>query len=213
MTFEVVVFDWDGTLVDSEQHIVSSIEFAASKLGLPELSYDEMKDIIGLGMQEALQKLYPGLDDDGIAALRAHYSSAFFSKQASPASLFSGVKDALEGLRSRKVNMAVATGKSRRGLERALDATQLRPYFDIERCADETRSKPDPLMLQELCEYFSLPPEKMLMVGDTEYDLHMAQNIGMPAVGVSYGVHDVSRLQKYKPLKIVDNLTEVLTLI
>ena len=127
--------------------------------------------------------------------------------------LFDGVLDTLDQLRSSGVKLAVATGKSRNGLDKALEATGLKPYFDIERCADETRSKPDPLMLEQIADHFAVSPTKMFMVGDTEYDLDMAARFGMGSVGVSYGVHDISRLNKHKPLKIVDHISEILALI
>lgn len=211
--YEVVVFDWDGTLVDSEAHIVASIECAAREVGLPALEYDVIKDIIGLGMREALLVLYPGLTDEQIVTLRKHYSHFFFSKDIDQSMLFDGVLETLDHLLASGVKLAVATGKSRNGLDKALEATGLKPYFKIERCADETKSKPHPMMLAEISEYFGLPPAKMFMVGDTEYDLDMAARFGMDSVGVSYGVHDVARLDKHKPLKIVDHISEILALI
>lgn len=211
--YEVVVFDWDGTLVDSEAHIVASIEYAARAVGLPMLSYDVIKDIIGLGMREALLVLYPGLVDEQIVVLRKHYAHFFFSKDIDQTMLFDGVLETLDQLQTSGLKLAVATGKSRNGLDKALEATGLKPYFDIERCADETRSKPDPMMLAQISEYFALPPAKMFLVGDTEYDLEMAARFGMDSVGVSYGVHDVARLNKHKPLRIVGHISEILALI
>ena len=209
MSYKVVVFDWDGTLVDSERHIVSSIEYAADKMSLPERSYDEMKGIIGLGMREALLTLYPELSEDEIKNLRAHYSTQFFSAPTNAAQLFDGVLELLQYLRDKGLKLAVATGKSRNGLEKALDSTTLRPYFDITRCADETRSKPDPLMLVQIADHFEVEPVEMLMVGDTEFDLAMAANLGVPSIAVSHGVHEVERLQLHKPLKVLDHLSEL----
>lgn len=211
--YEVVIFDWDGTLVNSEAHIVASISYAARAAGLPLLEYDVIKDIIGLGMREALLVLYPELSDEQVDILRKHYSHYFFSKDVDQTMLFDGVLDTLEALQSSGVKLAVATGKSRNGLDKALEATGLKPYFDIERCADETRSKPHPMMLAEISEYFALPPAKMFLVGDTEYDLEMAARFGMDSVGVSYGVHDIARLKKHQPLKIIDHMSEILALI
>jgi phosphoglycolate phosphatase len=211
--YEVVVFDWDGTLVNSEAHIVSSIESAAREVGLPTLEYEVIKDIIGLGMREALLVLYPQLTEVQIVELRKHYSHFFFSKDVDRSMLFDGVLETLEKLQSSGLKLAVATGKSRNGLDKALEAMGLKSYFDIERCADETRSKPHPMMLAEISEYFGLPPAKMFLVGDTEYDLEMAARYGMDSVGVSYGVHDVDRLNKHKPLKVVDHISEILVLI
>ena len=211
--YEVVVFDWDGTLVNSEAHIVASIEHAAQSVGLPVLQYEETKDIIGLGMREALLVLYPGLSDAEIVTLRQHYSQFFFSKKVDQSMLFDGVLETLDQLRLSGMKLAVATGKSRNGLDKALESTGLKSYFDIERCADETRSKPDPLMLTQIADHFAVSPNKMFLVGDTEYDLEMAARFGMGSVGVSYGVHEVARLTKHKPLKIVDHISEILALI
>jgi len=213
MKYDVVIFDWDGTLVDSEQHIVASIAQAAKATGLEPLPYEQMKDIIGLGMREALAKLYPGLSSQQVEAMRQHYAGAFFSKEMDRSMLFDGVEETLGSLRRDCFRMAVATGKSRNGLEKALDATALRSYFAQSRCADETRSKPDPAMLQELQKFFDVPVERMLMVGDTEYDLAMAKSMGMPAVGVSYGVHDINRLYQQRPLEIVDQIGDILHLV
>ncbi|MFT7184663.1 MAG: phosphoglycolate phosphatase [Pseudohongiellaceae bacterium] len=211
--YEVVVFDWDGTLVNSEAHIVASIGYAARAACLPALDYDVIKDIIGLGMREALLVLYPELTDEQVVELRQHYSQFFFSKDIDQSILFDGVLATLDQLLASGLKLAVATGKSRNGLDKALEATGLKSYFEIERCADETRSKPHPMMLAEISEHFGLPPAKMFMVGDTEYDLDMAARFGMDSVGVSYGVHDVARLNKHKPLKVVDHISEILALI
>lgn len=129
--YEVVVFDWDGTLVDSEQHIVASIEYAARVVGLPALSYDTIKNIIGLGMKEALLVLYPDLTDEQIKVLRERYAHHFFGKEMDQRMLFDGVLDTLDQLQAAGVKLAVATGKSRHGLDKALQATGLKPYFDI----------------------------------------------------------------------------------
>jgi len=212
MKYKAFIFDWDGTLVDSEAHIVSCLKYAAQQSGLPVLSYDKFKDIIGLGMREALLSLYPALSNNEIEDMRGHYSASFFAETSAPLKLFDGVIDTLKNLQSKGLSLAVATGKSRNGLNKALLSTGLQPFFDIERCADETRSKPHPLMLEEIAEHFSLKPSEMLMIGDTEYDLEMAACFDMDAVGVSYGVHDVSRLMKHKPVKIIDSLSEILTL-
>jgi phosphoglycolate phosphatase len=213
MAYEAVVFDWDGTLVDSEHHIVSSIRHAAKQMQLPELGHDQLKNIIGLGMREALLSLYPGLTEAQILAMRDHYSQYFFSRETDQSTLFEGVVETLEALKVSGVRLAVATGKSRNGLEKALTSTKLRRFFEIERCADETLSKPNPLMLQQISDYFSLPAESMLMVGDTEYDLVMATRQGMDAIAVSYGVHESDRLRKHNPLEIVDHLSEIISFI
>lgn len=209
MSVEVLVFDWDGTLVDSEAHIVDSITQAAQAMKLEPLSYDRKKSIIGLGMREALNVLYPGLSEKDIDTMRQHYSGYFFKRGTSEHDLFPNVVDTLSQLKAQGYRLAVATGKSRNGLSKALVSTGLNVYFEIERCADETASKPHPLMLQQIAEHFAVAPERMLMVGDTSYDLEMAAAFGMPSVGVSYGVHDVSLLRQYKPVAIIDCISQL----
>jgi len=207
--YDICVFDWDGTLVDSERHIVDSLTYAADKLSLPPLSYDAKKDIIGLSMQKALETLYPSLSSSGIEEMRTYYGEFFFSVPQDASSLFDGVVNTLTYLRDSGLKLAVATGKSRRGLDKALISSGLKSFFDIERCADETKSKPDPLMLIEIARYYNADPDSMLMVGDTEFDLEMARSFGMDSIGVSYGVHDVKRLALHKPIAIIDSFAEL----
>ncbi len=212
MSFPVVVFDWDGTLVDSEQHIVNSLAYAARQLSLPELSHEQLKSIIGLGLREAVHALYAELADGTFEDYRRHYAEHYFSKPTDARHLFCGVVDTLSALRERGVHLAVATGKSRNGLDKALAATGLASHFVVTRCADETRSKPHPLMLEQIAQYLRVAPQQMLMVGDSSYDLEMAQRFGAAAIGVSYGVHAPEHLQRYAPLRIVDRLAEILEL-
>ncbi|KZY33957.1 MULTISPECIES: HAD-IA family hydrolase [unclassified Oleiphilus] len=212
MKYPVYIFDWDGTLVDSEQHIVASLEYAANKLSLPDLGHDAYKNIIGLGMVEALQSLYPSLSDKDVENMRQSYAEFFFRREMTQENLFDGVIETLEALKAGGLSLAVATGKSRNGLNLALKATGLGHYFDIERCADETRSKPHPMMLEEICSYYGVPAKECVMVGDTEYDLKMASNFGMDAIGVSYGVHEVSRLSVHEPKAIIDHFSELIKL-
>ncbi len=213
MTYKVVVFDWDGTLVDSESHIVACISYAAEQLGLPSLSYDAKKNIIGLGMREALHSLYPELDESGIVKMREYYSSHFFAHSTTALDLFPGVCDTLETLKVRGIKLAVATGKSRNGLSKALVSSGLGGFFDIERCADETLSKPNPLMLREISDFYQRDASEMLMVGDTTYDMEMAARFGMPSVGVSYGVHEVADLIAHAPVKVIDALPDLLAMV
>lgn len=207
--YALCVFDWDGTLVDSERHIVESLSYAASKLKLPELSYSAKKDIIGLSMQKALATLYPSLSDADINKMRTYYGEYFFSVPQDASTLFKMCIETLTDLRDAGVLLAVATGKSRHGLDKALSSTGLKKFFEIERCADETLSKPDPLMLKEISQYLNVGHESMLMIGDTEFDLEMAGNFGVDSLGVSYGVHDQERLNKHKPIAIIDCLSEI----
>lgn len=210
MRVKVVVFDWDGTLIDSEQHIVSCIAHAATVVGLPELTYDRMKSIIGLGMKEALMDLYPAITESQVQSLREHYSARFHDDASAGLELFPGVEETLNSLKEKGIRLAVATGKSRRGLEIAKKTSGLGDFFEIERCADETKSKPHPQMLHELIDYFGVSAQEMVMVGDTSFDMEMASRASMPAVGVSYGVHHSTDLQNWKPQVIVDQMPELL---
>jgi phosphoglycolate phosphatase len=204
-----VIFDWDGTLIDSVEHIASSLQQAATELGFPEREYEAYRDIIGLGMVEALQKLYPGLTEQEIVRIREGYARYFFAKETTPQHVFEGMDKVLSDLRATQRSCAVATGKSRRGLSGALLSSGLGDYFAITRCADETRSKPDPAMLVEILEFHGLQPEHAVMIGDTRYDMEMAQRIGMPAIGVEWGVHDRDVLGQYAPRAIVDRVADL----
>lgn len=208
--YPVCIFDWDGTLVNSEKHIVESLSYAAERMNLPKLAYAQLKDIIGLSMHKALAMLYPGLSDADIEGMRRHYGEHFFSVPQDTSTLFAHVLETLTRLQDAGVRLAVATGKSRHGLDKALVSTGLKAFFEIERCADETCSKPDPQMLLEIAAHFELPASAMLMIGDTEYDLEMAKRFGMDSLGVSYGVHDRERLLRHEPVAIIDCFSELL---
>ncbi len=209
MKTRVVIFDWDGTLVDSVEHIADSLHQAATDLGFPALEREAYRDIIGLGLVEALEKLYPGIDRAGLDAIREGYKNYFFSKMTTPQNVFAGMADVLADIRRAGRGCSVATGKSRRGLDVALESSGLGSYFDITRCADETRSKPDPAMLEEIVRFYGIEPSDAVMIGDTRYDLEMARRIGMPSIGVEWGVHDREVLGQYSPHAIVDSVTDL----
>lgn len=205
MRYRLYVFDWDGTLMDSEQHIVASMQGAMTDLGLEVLDAHIIRRIIGLGMREALLALFPDEPGDQFAArFSAAYRSHFFAASRRQA-LFEGAEAMLRALHQHDRLLAVATGKSRRGLDRALNETGLTPLFHSTRCADETRSKPDPTMLREILAELQVAPEEALMIGDTEFDLAMAAAAGMNAVGVSYGVHEPEALRTHAPLVLLDS--------
>ena len=149
MNVRVVIFDWDGTLVDSVEHIADSLHQAATELGFPALEREAYRDIIGLGMVEALEKLYPGISREEMNRIRDGYGRYFFSKVTTPQNVFDGMADVVADLRGSGRSCSVATGKSRRGLDFALASSGLGDHFEITRCADETRSKPDPAMLED----------------------------------------------------------------
>lgn len=203
---KLVVFDWDGTLFNSIGQIVDSLLYAARKYHQP-LTSDEGKDIIGLGLPELMQRLFPTvpeLHEDILNAYAEHY---VLSSQSD--SWFEGVSEMLTALQRKGVILAVATGKSRRGLDRVLIKTGSNNLFEITRAASETKSKPNPLMLQEILEHTQIPVHEAIMVGDTSYDLEMASNIKMPSIGVTYGVHSEDILMNYNPLCIVNNIDEL----
>ena len=204
MQKQLVIFDWDGTLFNSVGQIVASLQFAAQQHQQP-LSDDAAKSIIGLGLPEVMQTLFPDVPELHSAILDSY--AEHYVAHSQDDQWFDGVGDMLNDLKQRGFKLAVATGKSRRGLDRVLAKTQSQDLFDITRAASETQSKPHPQMLQEILSYTGVAPEQAIMVGDSSYDLQMAQNIEMPRVGVSYGVHSVDVLQQYKPLMIADDVT------
>ena len=186
---------------------------AADDAGVTPLDAAVVRNIIGLGLDEALLRLYPDEPPTVRNDIRQHYSARFVAADQTPCEFFPGVRTSLDWLRSQGVPLALATGKSRRGLNRVLSNLAMTDYFQGSRCADETASKPNPLMLNQLCHEFNVSPDKAVLVGDTEYDLEMAQRIGMPSVGVSYGVHGPARLAQWQPLQMLDEFGALLPLL
>lgn len=208
----LVIFDWDGTLVDSAGRIVACLRLAAADAGLDDREDAEFADIIGLGLPQAVEQLYPGLDGGRTARFRDRYAHHFIASDIAPSLFFPGAIDTLRALRERGYRTAVATGKSRRGLDRALAAYGVVDCFCSTRCADETASKPDPRMLLEILEELGMDAGSAVMVGDTEYDMAMAARAGIARVGVSFGVHAPERLGRHDPLAVIDRLPELLEL-
>lgn len=210
----LLIFDWDGTLIDSTGKITHCVQLAAEQVGLPVLPRPTIKNIIGLGLPEAIQTLYPQADAAIREQLRVAYSDIFLgSDQNSGSSLYAGVAEGLLRLRQQGHQLAVATGKSRRGLNRVLAAFDWQDFFDATRCADETASKPDPLMLKQLLSELNTPVEQALMIGDTTFDLAMAQNAGMKSLAVSYGAHPVERLKPLQPISVINHFSEIHSII
>ncbi len=207
----IVIFDWDGTLCDSADHIALAMGLAAEERGLAAPGDEAVHNIIGLSLPQAVQILFPELPEAEWQPLGEAYSRHFRATEGE-IRLFEGALETLHALRGRGLELAVATGKSRRGLDRVLGVLEMAPLFHSSRCADETRSKPDPLMLREILTERGKSPEDALMVGDTEYDLEMAARAGVRSVGVSHGVHHVERLQRHDPVAIVDRLEQLLGL-
>ena len=193
--FSILIFDWDGTLADSAGHIVSSMQQAIGALNLPPRSDQAIRELIGLGLVDAMQRLFPELDVDDVLRLLGEYRRVVPGSMAHEAPLFAGAQEALRALQEQGYLLAVATGKSRPGLNRSFQAHAfLKPIFLTTRCADETADKPDPLMLRQILEETGLRAEQALMIGDTDYDVGMANALGMPALGVGCGVHEPGRL-------------------
>lgn len=205
-------FDWDGTLMDSTDKIVRCLRASIQGLGLDEKEDHELREIIGLGLTEAFHHLFPGSDDHLVNELRESYSGHFIQADQTPCDFYPQVMETLGALKERGHTIAVATGKSRRGLNRVLGNLGLEQFFHSSRCADETRSKPHPLMLEELLQEFSLQAEEAVMIGDTEFDMEMAQLADVPRVAVSYGAHHIDRLKAYDPVLCADSIDQVLSI-
>lgn len=206
---KLVVFDWDGTLVNSTARIVDSMQQAADIVGMPKLPDLAIKHIIGLGLPEAIRTLWPGINDATLAEIVPHYARFFITDSKVEMDLFAGAVELLEELLQRGYLLAVATGKTRKGLDRMMRDLNLGHLFAITRCADETHSKPDPLMLNEILESLKLIPQEALMVGDTSFDMDMATAANMPAVAMSYGAHDLVKLAASNPLGVCHNINEL----
>lgn len=204
--YGLLVFDWDGTLADSERRIVEAVRRALKELGLPHRSPAQIRDVIGLGMRECLETLFPDVAPARHADFINTYRKHFSIENDAPVALFPTVKEVLRRLHSRGYVIAIATGKSRRGLDRELRESGLDAFVGLSRCADESLSKPHPQMLEAILELAVTPSHRALMVGDTTYDMQMARDAGVDRVGVSYGAHAASRLLEFGPLEIVDSL-------
>ena len=209
----LLIFDWDGTLIDSTAKIVRCMQLAAESVGVDVLAPEAICQIIGLGLPEAIAVLYPALDDERRHQVREQYVHFFIHVDQTPSPFFPDVAETLHRLRADGYTLAVATGKSRRGLDRVLQQLGMQHFFHATRCADETRSKPHPRMLHELLDKFGRSASGALMVGDTHFDMAMAQAIGMPRVAVSYGAHTREQLLVHEPLACIERFGELLPVI
>ncbi|MGB5261438.1 MAG: HAD-IA family hydrolase [Gammaproteobacteria bacterium] len=202
-----IVFDWDGTLMDSESQIVHCLHASIADLGLAPMDDDTVKNIIGLGLREAIDTLVPGRDADFHRAFVEAYREHWFAHGGSE--LFAGAREVLDLLKANDILLGVATGKARRGLVRVLGETGLNDYFDATRCSDEAISKPHPQMLLEVMEELSVSPQETVMVGDTEYDMEMATHAGAAKIAVRSGVHSADRLSRHDPLVCLNNVADM----
>ncbi|WP_082428130.1 HAD-IA family hydrolase [Pseudomonas endophytica] len=209
--YKLLIFDWDGTLADSIGRIVTAMQVAAKRAGRPERDEESIRGIIGLGLPEAILTLYPDMAESEVIAFRQHYADVYIALDEQPSPLFAGVADTLEAFRADGYRMAVATGKARRGLNRVLKAHGWERFFDITRAADETASKPDPLMLNQILAHCAMSPRQALMVGDASFDLLMARNASIDSVAVSYGAQPVERLLALEPRLAINEFPELRT--
>lgn len=211
--YDLLIFDWDGTLSDSAQRIADAMQGAIAALGLPARSDQQIRELIGLSLDEGMRRLFPEMDAGKVMELLAGYRRQWLSPSgggmAEPP-LFVGAGAALEALHGAGYLLAVATGKSRIGLDRSFrHLTGLRSLFAVTKTADETAAKPDPLMLKEILRELDVPVARALMIGDTEYDAAMAAAIGMSALGVSCGVHDAERILAAGALDVIGSVQEL----
>ncbi len=206
--FDLIVWDWDGTLADSTGMITNAILKAAEQVGLPALTREAASGIIGLGLRESIHSLYGDIPAEQAQALAAQYNANYYAGE-SEILLFSGAAETIVELNRCGFKLAVATGKGRRGLNLALEHTGLGRQFHATRTMDECFSKPHPQMLDELMDDLVVLPERTLMIGDTSYDLHMAKNAGVSAVGVTYGAQSASQWQHLNPIQQFDDFSSL----
>lgn len=211
--FPLLIFDWDGTLVDSIERIVTSLQHASRQAAGIDVSSTQARDVIGLGLMEAIAALHPQLHSKQHSALLHEiadsYRQHYLYQNPVPAPLFDGVADLLHELQDKGYKLAISTGKSRAGLDASIDEHDVSDYFVTTRCAGENRSKPHPEMLHEILQELNFSADQALMIGDSEHDLKMANNAGVRSIGVTHGVHDADTLAKHNPLICLNHITEI----
>lgn len=205
---ELVIFDWDGTVVDSTPTITQAIRHACRDIGIDVPDAEDASWVIGLGLQDALSRVAPDLSPDQQSRLSDRFRFHYLSQDKN-LKTFPGITNIFDDIRLSGLPMAVATGKSRVGLERAFDSTGTRHYFELSRCADETDPKPAPTMVLEICDELSISPERALVIGDTTHDIFMAKSAGAKALAVGYGAHKEEELLKAKPLAYVQSVDQL----
>lgn len=206
--YDLIVFDWDGTVMDSTAVITTSIQAASRDLGLTVPDDATARYVIGLGLQQALRYAVPDMPEELMPEMVARYRHHFLSQdQTIP--LFAEARETIEELHDADYWLGVATGKNRAGLDRALDSTGLRQYFHATRTADQTFSKPNPAMLFELMDELAVSPERTLMVGDTTHDVQLAQNANVDVVAMGHGAHPPEQLRELNPLALVEDFAQL----
>lgn len=207
--YQLIIFDWDGTLMDSIERIVSSVQAAAKSCLLNVPDNSQVSDIIGLSLPQAMKTLFPNINASDTAKLIEQYKYQFIEVNDTPMPLFTDTIPLLNALTQNNKILAIATGKGREGLQRVLNQTNTGHYFQASRCAGEASSKPSPEMLLSLLEQLQIAKDRALMIGDSKYDLQMAKTAGIDSIGVTFGVHSRSQLSQYQPKATVDSLTEL----
>lgn len=208
--YKAIIFDWDGTLVDSTARIVDAMQMATVENAMPVLTDHAIQQIIGLGLPEALKVLWPDITDVQSVQMQKCYVANFSHQSKISVGFFAQAHEIFEQLKQLGYVLAVATGKTRRGLDEMLDGMDVRDVFDITRCADETASKPDPKMLQEILNELNITHQQALMVGDTSFDLDMAKNINMDSIGMTHGAHESKILTASGAKALCHDLTDLL---
>ena len=211
--FDLIIFDWDGTLINSIDWIAHCLQQAAIDCHCPMPETQAAKNVIGLSVHKAMHTLFPEVDEQTLSQLIDSYSQHYFSKPMNHLDLFPGVYDMLMQFKDQGYQLAVATGKTRAGLTEALQATGTEHLFCVTRCADETASKPDPRMLDEIISYTQTAKERVLMIGDSIYDLQMAINASISSIAVTCGANSAASLLAYQPLLCLEQPTELLNII
>lgn len=212
-SYRLVIFDWDGTLADSMVQIVNCMRQTFEALGLPRPDEMLIRHTVGLSLEAVASRLAPRVDRQMIEQIAGTYRKLALTNRNHSAQLFAGVKSGLTALREQGYYLAIATGMGRRGLDAAIVGAELDDFFDITRCADETCSKPDPMMLDEILTDLNLRADNAIMVGDTSYDIEMANNIGMDSIAVTYGMHEEIHLRPFNPRYLINHFSEIQPLI
>ncbi|WP_218352932.1 HAD family hydrolase [Alteromonas lipotrueiana] len=207
--YKLVIFDWDGTLMDSVGKIVECMQQAAAQCGEPVPSAEQVGNIIGISLHPAVAQLFGLKDEQKIESIVAAYKTAYVTKDQRPCPMFEGATQLLKALHSNGRQLAVATGKARRGLDRAWQHTATGDYFVASRTACDAQSKPSSDMLQQLLSETGVAVDEAVMIGDTVYDMQMAQQLGMDRIGVTYGVHDSQQLNNHMPVAVVNSVPEL----
>ena len=212
MRYPVIIFDWDGTLMDSIDKIVACVKQAAINCDLVSPDTIAIRNIIGLSLDKAMLTLFPCISTTQKALMIKEYRECYLSSNHQTTPFYPGIKDCLITLKEKGYKLAVATGKGRNGLTQMLKQEQVEDLFCVTYCAEETASKPDPLMLHKILEDFNIEASQALMIGDSSYDLEMANNAGIDCIGVTYGVHDKDILNAFNPIVLLDDLAKQLEL-